>query len=124
MDPFLLSLAVALGSGISTIAGTLLNKGVVEPALEPATEKLKHQVQSGFKAREKGESLASAVLSAIEDASGQEGESPAIEYARRIRLHEIVEPGHESLRNQVTSLVYLASSDDPGLVPDACLEGK
>ena len=34
MDPLLISLAVAIATGVSTVAGKLIDKGVVDPALE------------------------------------------------------------------------------------------
>jgi hypothetical protein len=122
MDPFLVSLSIAVATGISTVAGKLIDKGVVEPALEPATDEVKRWVQFGVKGAEKKNALARAILAAIEDASGQQGESLAVKYARRIRLNEIVKPGNEALRDQVTSLVYLAASEDPSFVPDALLD--
>ncbi len=121
MDPFLLSLAMAIATGVSTVAGKLIEKGVVEPALEPAAEKLKRKAQAGVKALEKDDALARALLAAIEDAARQKGESRAVQYARRLRLHALVEPGNEALRDEAMRLVYLASSDDPALVPAALL---
>ncbi len=121
MDPFLLSLTIAIAGGISTVAGTLIQKGVIDPALEPATAKLKQLVQGGVQAIEKNDALTRAILAAIEDASGQEGESLAVDYARRLRLHTLVEPAHVALRDEAMRLVYLASSEDSALVPDRLL---
>ncbi len=122
MDPFLLSLAVAIASGISTVGSTLIQKGVVDPALEPAIEKLKHLAQGGVKGIEKNEALVAAILAAIEDASGQEGESQAVQYASKIRLHTLTLPANAATRDQVLRLVYLASSADPSIIPDALAE--
>lgn len=121
MDPFLLSLAWAIATGVSTVAGKLLDKGVIDPALEPVTEQLKQRVQAGIQGQQKNDALARALLAAIEDTSKQKGESLAVQYARRIRLHEIIEPRNAAIRDEAMRLVYLASSEDPNLVPDSLL---
>jgi hypothetical protein len=122
MDPFLLSLAIALATGISNVAGRLIDRGVIEPALEPTVERIKRRVQGGVTALEKDDALVRAILAAIQDASMQKGEARAVKYMRGMRLHEIVEPGNEALRDEVTRLVLLASSDNPRLVPDSLLD--
>jgi len=123
MDPFLLSLAWAIAAGISTVAGRLIDKGIVEPALESATEQLKRLVQAGVKGIEKDDALMCSILAAIEDASKQKGESLAVKYAERLRLHVITEPGNEEIRDECMCLVYLASSEeDPHFVPDSLLD--
>ena len=121
MDPFLLLLANAIAAGVSTVAGTLIQKGVVDAALEPATEKIKQRVQSGVKAIEKDDALTGAILAAIEDAAGQSGEALAVKYAERMRLRRLIEPGNESLRTEAMRLMLLASSDNPALVSDSLL---
>ena len=79
MDSFLLSLAVAIATGVATVSNELIKEGVVKPALQPAIALIKQCVQAGSKAREKQEALARAVLAAIEDTSQQKGESLAVQ---------------------------------------------
>lgn len=67
MDPFLISLIWALGLGLAGVAGKLADKGIVEPALEPVTDKLKTFVQGGYKSVEKETALVGAVRAAIAD---------------------------------------------------------
>jgi hypothetical protein len=44
MDPITLAVAVALAQGLVQVGTKLIEKGVVDPALEPATEQLKKLV--------------------------------------------------------------------------------
>ncbi|MBI4671796.1 MAG: SUMF1/EgtB/PvdO family nonheme iron enzyme [Chloroflexi bacterium] len=122
MDPFLLSLAAAVATGVSTVAGKLIEEGVVKPALEPATEQLKTFVGRGAKARAKQEALANAILAAIEDASEVEGETDGVRYAREIGLQRLTLKSSAKLRRDVMGLVFLASSlDNDAFVGDALL---
>ena len=70
MDPFLLSLALAVATGILTIAGKLVDKGV-DAALEPAVERIKKRLQAGAEDAEIDVALAQAILAAMENASFQ-----------------------------------------------------
>lgn len=122
MDPFLISLAVAVATGVSTVAGKLIEKGIIEPALEPATDQLKSFVGRGAQAIKKQEALAGAILEAIEDVSGVEGEADGVRYAREIGLHRLTLKPNARLRDDVIGLVYLASNpNDTSLIPDALL---
>ena len=121
MDPLFLSLAWVVATGISTVAGKLIEKGVVEPAIEPATEQIKRRVQKGIKGIEKNDALARAILAAVEDAAGQSDESLAVKYAQSIRLHTLAVPSNAATRDQAMRLVFLASSEDASIVPDSLL---
>ncbi|MBI5651490.1 MAG: SUMF1/EgtB/PvdO family nonheme iron enzyme [Chloroflexi bacterium] len=117
MDPLFIALATAIQAGAPFVIQKLIEKGVIEPGVKPLADKVQARATAG----QKDDALVLAILTAIEDASGQEGESLAMQYAQKIRLHEIVEPGKEALRNEVMRLVYLASSADPGIIPDSLL---
>lgn len=122
MDPFLISLAVAVATGVSTVAGKLIEKGIVEPALEPATDQLKTFVGRGAKALKKQEALAGAILEAIEDASDVEGEADGVRYARQIGLERLTLKTNARLRDDVMGLVYLASNpQDTSFISDKLL---
>ncbi len=48
MEPITtVAIAAALGAGLTQVSGKLIEKGVVEPALQPAADKLKKFVQRG-----------------------------------------------------------------------------
>jgi hypothetical protein len=68
MDPITIAIAVALAQGLVQVGGKLLEKGVVEPALEPATEGLKRLVQRGYQGAEEDKALLSAVQTALTEA--------------------------------------------------------
>ena len=122
MDPFFLSLAWAVAAGVGSVAGMLVEEGIVHAAVEPIAERLRQRVQANYNTLEKNESLARLILAAIEDASRQKGETRALQYARRLNLHRIVEPGNEAIRDEAMRLVYLASSDDfPQDISDSLL---
>ena len=123
MDPLLLSLAWAVAAGVGSVAGMLIEEGIVHATVEPIAERLRQRVQANYNTLEKNESLARLILAAIEDASRQKSEARALQYARRLNLHRIVESGNESLRDEVMRLVYLASSDDfPHDITDSLLD--
>jgi formylglycine-generating enzyme required for sulfatase activity/adenylylsulfate kinase-like enzyme len=96
----------------------LIEKGLVEPSVKPIANKVQARATSG----ERDEALERAILAAIEDASQQKTESQVVQYARRMRLHEIIEPGNESLRDEIMRLVFLATSKNPRIVPDSLLD--
>jgi formylglycine-generating enzyme required for sulfatase activity len=123
MDPLFLSLAWAVATGVGNVAGKLIEEGIVYAAVGPIAEQLKQRVQATYHTLEKNEAIARLILAAIEDASQQKGETLALQYARRLNLHRIIEPGNTSLRDEVVRLVYLASSDDfPHDISDSLLE--
>jgi hypothetical protein len=68
MDPITVAIAVALAQGLVQVGGKLLEKGVVEPTLEPATEGLKRLVQRGYQGAEEKKALLSAVQTALAEA--------------------------------------------------------
>jgi len=69
MDPITVAIAVALAQGLVQVGGKLLEKGVVEPTLEPATEGLKRLVQRGYQdAKKEDKALLSAVQTALAEA--------------------------------------------------------
>ncbi|HEX7588710.1 MAG TPA: hypothetical protein VF478_10380, partial [Anaerolineae bacterium] len=80
MHPFLLSLAWAVATGISSVASRLLEETLVHSALDPIIGKLKHMLPTDSNTLEKNESLARVILAAIEDASQQKGEKFALQY--------------------------------------------
>jgi hypothetical protein len=59
------AIATALGVGIGQVANKLIEKGVVEPALEPATEKLKKFVLRGPASATADQALVKAVEAAL-----------------------------------------------------------
>ena len=48
MDPITIAIALALAGGLGQVGGKLLEKGVIEPALEPSAEKLKNWLTHPF----------------------------------------------------------------------------
>ncbi|MBI3537405.1 MAG: hypothetical protein HY070_07615, partial [Chloroflexi bacterium] len=121
MDPFLLSLAVAIGTGISNVAGKIIDKGV-DVLVEPAVNEFKARAQKDLKAKEKENALAQAILAAIKDSSKQKDESLIVTYARRLTLHRLIEPSNEPLRDEIVRLMFLAHAPDPNLIPQSVLD--
>ena len=65
MDPISL-LAAALASGLIQVGEKLLEKGIVDPALEPATELLKKWLQRPYRKVEEDQALREAIRAALE----------------------------------------------------------
>jgi len=122
MDPFLISLIWAIGYGFAGVVGKLADKGIVEPALEPATKKLQTLVKGGYEQAERETNLANAIRAAIEDAGAPADESEFITYAREIGLERLTLKENRGLLDRVMALSLVVSSpDDTGLVSDALL---
>lgn len=66
MDPITISIATALGLGLGQVGKTLIEKGVVEPAVSPATDKISQYVTGGYKRAREDKALLKAVRIALE----------------------------------------------------------
>ncbi|MBI1802037.1 MAG: hypothetical protein HYR71_10465, partial [Chloroflexi bacterium] len=117
MDPLLIS---ALITGLATVAGNLLEKRVLGPALDTTIQKVQGFTQSDDNYAEGRKAVEDAISAAINDAMRYAGETGALQYFQRIHLHEVIEKA--AIREEMMRLVFLATSDDPTLVPDALLD--
>ncbi|MBN1956257.1 MAG: SUMF1/EgtB/PvdO family nonheme iron enzyme, partial [Anaerolineae bacterium] len=115
-------LAVALAQGLTQVGAKLVEKGVVEPALGPATEQLKSWLQKPYKRAEKDEALQKAVRAAVEAAGAPTGEADDIvRWLHQVGLDRLTAEKNDALRRQVARGV-LAFSDPAAAPPPELLE--
>ena len=112
MDPLITALALAIQAAIPFIVQKLIEKGLIEPAVKPVANKVQARATAG----ERNEALEQAILAAIKDTSEETDDSLAVASGRKMRLHEVVEPGNEALRDEIMRLVFLATTNNPRLV--------
>ena len=121
MDP-ITAFALALAGGLVQVGSKLLEKGIVEPALKPATELLEKWVQSAPGRAEKDQALLKAVRSALEQA-GAPTDDPddLIRWLKRVGLDRLTAERNDALRRQVARGV-LAFADPEADPPQDLME--
>ena len=121
MEP-ITALALALAGGLSQVGGKLLEKGVVEPALKPATERLEKWVQRGYSQAKEDQALQKAVQSALEQAGAPtEDTDDLIRWLKRVGLDRLTAERNDALRRQVARSV-LAFADPDADPPQGLVE--
>jgi formylglycine-generating enzyme required for sulfatase activity len=121
MEPITL-LALALAQGLVQVGGKLLEKGVVDPTLEPASERLEAWIQRGYRRAEEDQALQEAVESALE-AAGVETDDPdeVSGWLKRVGLDRLEAEGNDALRRQVARGV-LGFTDPGGDPPEGLMD--
>ncbi|MBI1880321.1 MAG: SUMF1/EgtB/PvdO family nonheme iron enzyme [Chloroflexi bacterium] len=118
MDPITIAIAIALAGGLSQVGGKLLEKGVVEPALEPASDKLKTWLQRPLKKAEKDKALLNAVKAALEQAGAPTGDENDMQrWLKTVGLDRLTAKKNQALRRQLAQAV-LALTDPAADPPD------
>jgi len=106
MDPITIAIATALAQGLVQVGGKLLEKGVVEPALEPATGELKRLVQRGPQSAKTDKALLNAVQTALAEAGAPtEDEDDLRRWLKAVSLDRLTAEKNEALRRQVARAV-------------------
>jgi formylglycine-generating enzyme required for sulfatase activity len=111
MEPISAAIAVALAGGLVQVGGKLIDKGVVEPALEPATDRLKKLVQRGYRQAKDDEALLKAVQIALAQAGAPaDDEDALVRWLKGVGLERLTSQRNDALRRQVARAV-LAFTD-------------
>jgi hypothetical protein len=111
MDPITVAIAVALAQGLVQVGGKLIDKGVVEPALEPATEKLKRLVQRGYQGAKEDQALLSTVQAALAEAGAPaDDEGNLRRWLKTVSLDRLTAGKNQALRRQVVRAVLAFAS--------------
>ncbi|MDY7078064.1 MAG: SUMF1/EgtB/PvdO family nonheme iron enzyme [Chloroflexota bacterium] len=115
MDP-VTSIALAIAGGLVQVGGKLLEKGIVEPALKPATKLLEKWVQRGHRRAEKDQALLKAVRSALEQAGAPTDDTDdLVRWLKRVGLNRLTAERNDALRRQVARgvLAFTGPQADP-----------
>ena len=111
MEPITVAIAVALAQGLVQVGSKLLEKGVVEPALEPATGELKRLVQRGYQSAKEDKALLNAVQAALAEAGAPaDDEDDLRRWLKVLSLDRLTAERNDVLRRQVARAV-LAFTD-------------
>jgi formylglycine-generating enzyme required for sulfatase activity len=104
------AIAAALGAGLVQVGHKLIEKGIVEPTLEPATDRLKNFAQRGYRQTEQAAKADQALLNAVETAL-QAIDAPTDDidkfqaFARNMGLINLTTQKSPALRRQVAQAV-------------------
>jgi formylglycine-generating enzyme required for sulfatase activity len=113
MEPITILIAVALAQGLVQVGEKLLEKGVVEPALEPATEELKRLVQRGYQKAKKDRALLNAVEAALTEAGAPaDDEDDLRRWLKAVSLDRLTAGRSDALRRQVARDVLAFTKPD------------
>jgi hypothetical protein len=111
MVPIFAAIAVALAGGLIQVGGKLIDKGMVEPALEPTTDRLKKLVQRGYRQAKDDQALLKAVQTALAEAGAPAGDEDAlVRWLKGVGLDRLTSQRNDALRRQVARAV-LAFTD-------------
>jgi len=112
-------LAVALAQGLVQVGGKLLDKGVLEPALGPATERLKTWVQRGYAQAKDDQALQKAVRAALKQAGAPTDDADdLVHWLTRVGLNRLTAERNDALRRQVARGVLAFTDPEADPPPD------
>jgi formylglycine-generating enzyme required for sulfatase activity len=121
MDPIAM-LSAALGQGLVLVGKKLVEKGVIEPGLEPATGPMKAWIRRAYGRAAEDPALRRAVQSALEEAGVDTDDPDAVSgWLKRVGLDRLEAKGNDALRRQVARGV-LAFNDPEADPPKDLLE--
>ena len=113
MEPITVAIAVALAQGLVQVGSKLLEKGVVEPALEPATGELKRLVQRGYQGAREDKALLNAVQAALAEAGAPaDDEDDLRRWLKAVSLDRLTAGKNDALRRQVARAVLAFTEPD------------
>ncbi|RMF27097.1 MAG: hypothetical protein D6759_18320, partial [Chloroflexi bacterium] len=114
MDP-ITGLVAVLGPALWDVAKKLLEKGVVDPALEPAIGLLKTRVQRPYRDAEKDEALRGAIKAALE-AAGAPTDDPddLVRWLQQVGLRRLQAEQNDALRRRVARGVLAFTDPEAG----------
>jgi formylglycine-generating enzyme required for sulfatase activity len=106
MEPILVAIAGALAGGLAQVGGKLIDKGVLEPALEPASQRLKEWVERGYYAARQDAALLKAVQAALAEVGvPTEDEDALRRWLKGVGLERLTGERNAPLRRQVARAV-------------------
>ena len=112
-----MAIASALGVGLAQVANKLVEKGVVEPALQPATEWLAGFTKRHHEQAKEDEALQNAVQKALLAIGAPEGSDALEQYVLHFGFDKLQAEGNSELREEMARAALLMTRADPQLVP-------
>jgi len=112
------AVALAVAQGLSQVGGKLLEKGLVEPALEPAVGQMKSWLGRAVVSRKEDEALRKALRSAMEDYRQAAGDTALQVQTLLASLNILAAEKNAALRAEVARALWLMDSSDPAGVPE------
>ena len=114
-------IAAALGAGLKLVGMKLLEKGVIEPGLEPVTKRVALVVKRPFGKVEQDTKLQAAVQTAFLAVKAPTDEGGFAQYALNLGFDMLQAPNNDAVRQEFARAALLMTSADPRLVPDSLL---
>lgn len=122
MDPITIAIATAIGGSLVQVGGKLVEKGVVEPALKPASDKLARLIGRGYDKAADDIALQKAVEKALASIGVPVGTSDVEQYAINLGFDQLRATPNESLRQEIGQATLLLTAPDPQLIPESLFE--
>lgn len=117
------AILLALGRGMAQVGGKLIEKGVMESALDPAIEQLKGWVQRGITTQEQDTALRKVVEAAMADYEQQPAGTKLQMDVLLSKLYILTKKENVALRTEVARTLWLLDGpDDVNQVPDTLLK--
>ncbi|MCB0213501.1 MAG: SUMF1/EgtB/PvdO family nonheme iron enzyme [Anaerolineae bacterium] len=121
MDPITIAIATALGMGLAQVGNNLIEKGIIEPALDPSTDRLKKWLQRGYKAAEADQTLQQAVQAALVGVGMPAEAGEARRYLLNLGFDQLQADDNSALRLEMARATVLLTEADPQLIPSDML---
>jgi len=119
MDPttatFLASLAAGLGPALFSAFSKVVEKGVIDPALQRGTEPLANWLGKGYDQKKKERALSQAIQSALKEAGAPADDDELLRYLKNSGLARLQVQGNPVLQRLVARAVV--ERTDPQAVP-------
>lgn len=117
-DPLTIGIASALGVGLGQVSKILLQKGLVEPALKPAINKIAKKVTGGYKQAKEEQVLLEAVHYALDQVGAPQDPDKLTEYLLNRGFDLLRAEGNTALRQEIAQAALLQTAPDVALVPE------
>lgn len=113
------AIVLALAQGLSRVGGKLLEKGVIEPALEPAVKQMKNWLGRPAISKKEDEALRQALRSAMADYQRVTGDTGLQVQTLLSSLHILTAEKNSALRAEVARTLWLMDGPHPAQTPEA-----
>lgn len=117
-EPITIAIATAIGLGLGKVSSTLVEKGVVEPALEPTTNRIADYVTRGYDRVKEDKDLQVAVAKALQAIGAPKDTNALNQYALNLGFDQIRASNNAQLRQEIAEATLLMIDPDPQLLPD------